>query len=120
LGGDLGLAILGTVGTAVYRGHTSDAFPADLPAGAAGTASDTLAGAVEVADRMPQLLAADVLGPAREAFTQGLQVAATVSGVLIVAAAVMVARLLQRGDQARESAKTAAPAIAVATQQSCA
>jgi MFS transporter, DHA2 family, multidrug resistance protein len=102
LGGALGLAILGTVGTAVYRGHTADAIPGHLPAGAEGTASDTLAGAVEVADRLPALLAADVLGPAREAFTQGLQVAATVSGVLIVAAAVMVARLLQRGDQAHE------------------
>src|SRR5215218_692417 len=36
LGGALGLAILGTVGTAVYRGQTADAFPAELPAGAAG------------------------------------------------------------------------------------
>jgi DHA2 family multidrug resistance protein-like MFS transporter len=113
LGGALGLAILGTVGTAVYRGHTADALPADLPAGAAGTATDTLAGAVEVADRLPALLAADVLAPAREAFTQGLQVAATVSGVLIVAAAVMVARLLQRGDQAHESEARAAPIVAL-------
>ena len=78
-------------------------LPRDVPAEAAGTASDTLGGAVEVADRLPQLLAADVLEPAREAFTQGLQVAATVSGVLVVAAAVLVARLLRRGDEAPAS-----------------
>jgi MFS transporter, DHA2 family, multidrug resistance protein len=120
LGGALGLAILGTVGTAVYRGHTADAFPAEVPADAAGTASDTLGGAVEVADRLPQLLAADVLEPAREAFTQGLQVAATVSGVLVVAAAVMVARLLRRGDEAHESEGRVAPSVALATQQPCA
>ena len=120
LGGALGLAILGTIGTAVYRGQTADALPTDLPAGATGTASDTLAGAVQVADRLPQSVAADVLDPAREAFTQGLQVAATVSGVLIVAAALLVATLLRRGDQAQASEPRTAPPTAVAPQGSCA
>ena len=90
LGGALGLAMLGTVGTAVYRTETADAFPE----GVAGSASDTLASAVAVADRLPPALAADVLEPARDAFVQALQVAATLSGVLVAAAAVMVARLL--------------------------
>jgi DHA2 family multidrug resistance protein-like MFS transporter len=103
LGGALGLAILGTVGTAVYRDQTADAFPADVPSHAAGTASDTLAGAVAVADRLPQMHAADVLEPAREAFTQGLQVAATVSGLLVVAAALLVARLLRGSDEEQDS-----------------
>jgi MFS transporter, DHA2 family, multidrug resistance protein len=120
LGGALGLAILGTVGTAVYRGQTADAFPAEVPADSASTASDTLGGAVEVADRLPQLLAADVLEPAREAFTQGLQVAATVSGVLVIAAAVMVARLLRSGDEPQESEERAIPSVALATSQPCA
>jgi DHA2 family multidrug resistance protein-like MFS transporter len=91
LGGALGLAVLGTIGAAVYRGRTADALPADLPPEQAATASDTLGGAVQVAHGTPA-----VLEPAREAFTQGLQVAATVSGALVVAAAVMVARLLPR------------------------
>jgi DHA2 family multidrug resistance protein-like MFS transporter len=94
LGGALGLAILGTVGTAVYRSRTDDALPAELPAAARSTASDTIGGAVEVAGRLPHQLAADVLEAAREAFTQGLQLAATVSGVLVLAAAAMVAMLL--------------------------
>jgi DHA2 family multidrug resistance protein-like MFS transporter len=116
LGGALGLAILGTIGTAVYRGHTADALPADLPAGTARTAGDTLAGAVGVADRLPHQLAADVLGPAREAFTQGLQVAATLSGVLVVAAAVMVARLLRRADEPHELEESAAAPRVLAAQ----
>jgi DHA2 family multidrug resistance protein-like MFS transporter len=120
LGGALGLAILGTVGTAVYRGGTADAIPAEVPAGAAAAATDTLGGAVEVADRLPQLPAADLLEAAREAFTQGLQVAATVSGVLLVAAAVMVGRLLRPGDDEQESDDRIAPSIAVAAQQPCA
>ena len=120
LGGALGLAILGTVGTAVYRGHAADAHPGRVPADAAATASDTLGGAVEVADRLPQRLAADVLEPAREAFTQGLQVAATVSGVLVVAAAVMVARLLRRDDEPHASKERAAAPGALATESPCA
>jgi MFS transporter, DHA2 family, multidrug resistance protein len=104
LGGALGLAVLGTVGTAVYRNETADAFPDRR----AGEASDTLAGAVAVADRLPQALAADVLEPAREAFVQGLQAAATISGVLVAAAAVMAARLLLTSRQGSEGT-TAAP-----------
>jgi DHA2 family multidrug resistance protein-like MFS transporter len=92
-----------------------------VPADAAGTASDTLAGAVVVADRLPQLLPSDVLESARAAFTQAFQVAATVSGLLVVAAAVMVARLLRSGgdphvSEAQEIARTATVAI----EQPCA
>ena len=116
LGGALGLAILGTVGTAIYRSNAADAIPAGLPADAGATASDTLGGAVEVAARLPQPLAAEVLEPAREAFTQGLQVAATVSGILLVAAAVLVARLLARGAERPESERTPTPAVAFATE----
>ncbi len=119
LGGALGLAILGTVGTAVYRGRAGDAFGAEVPPDAAVTASDTLAGAVEVAGRLPQLSAAELLEPAREAFTQGLQVAATMSGVLVLVAAVMVARLL-RHDEPQESEERAAAPVMLATAQPCA
>jgi MFS transporter, DHA2 family, multidrug resistance protein len=119
LGGALGLAMLGTIGTAVYRDRTADTLPANVPEDTAATASDTLGGAVEVADRLPQVLAADVLEPARDAFTQGLQVAATVSGVLVIAAAVLVARLL-RAEEPQESEDSTAPAVAVATPQPCA
>jgi MFS transporter, DHA2 family, multidrug resistance protein len=102
LGGALGLAILGTVGTAVYRAQAADTIPAGSP----HDATDTLAGAVTVAHGLPPQAAAGVLEPAREAFTQGLQVAATVSGALVVAAALLVTVLL-RGDRACVAAQPA-------------
>jgi MFS transporter, DHA2 family, multidrug resistance protein len=101
LGGALGLAILGTLGTAVYRGQAGDGIPAQVPPDAAATAGDTLVGAVQVADRLPQAVAVDLLESAREAFTQALEVAATASGALMLAAAFLVGRLLARDRNAR-------------------
>jgi DHA2 family multidrug resistance protein-like MFS transporter len=95
LGGALGLAILGAIGTAVYRSRAAGTIDARIPHDAAATASDTLGGAVGVADRLPPRVAADVLEPARDAFVQGLHVAATVGGALVVAAALLVATLLR-------------------------
>jgi MFS transporter, DHA2 family, multidrug resistance protein len=102
LGGALGLAILGTVGTAIYRAQAADTIPAGTP----HDATDTLAGAVNVSHGLPPQAAAGVLEPAREAFTQGLQVAATVSGALVVAAALLVTVLL-RGDRRCVAARPA-------------
>jgi DHA2 family multidrug resistance protein-like MFS transporter len=82
LGGALGIALLGTVGAAVYRAETGG--------------PDTLGGAVEAAGRLPESARADLLEPAREAFTQGLQVAATLSGAIVVAATLLVAKGLWR------------------------
>ena len=111
LGGALGLAILGTVGAAVYRHGSAGAMPDELPHDATARAGDTLGGAVEVADQLPQPLAADVLEPAREAFVQGLQAAASLGSVLVIVAAVMVGRLWWRDHERRMSrARGVAPA----------
>jgi DHA2 family multidrug resistance protein-like MFS transporter len=72
-GGALGIAVLGLIGTAVYRG--------EVPAGV-----DTLG---EVSD--PALLET-----ARAAFTQSLQVAAGISAAVVLAAAVVALSLLPR------------------------
>ena len=45
-GGALGIAILGLVGTAAYRGQIANAIPAGVPPQAAAAARDTLGGAV--------------------------------------------------------------------------
>jgi MFS transporter, DHA2 family, multidrug resistance protein len=120
LGGALGIALLGTIGTAVYRSHSVDAIPAGVPHEAAATASDTLAGAVEVANHLPQASAADLLESTREAFTQALQVAATVSGILLVAAALIVAKLVRSSSETKESHARVAGTVALAAEQPCA
>jgi MFS transporter, DHA2 family, multidrug resistance protein len=113
LGGALGLAILGTIGTAVYRSQAADGIPAQLAPEAKATASDTLVGAVEVADRLPQTIAGELLESTREAFTQALEAAATVSGVLVVAAAILVVRLLMRDRNAQAQDLALASKLAV-------
>jgi MFS transporter, DHA2 family, multidrug resistance protein len=95
LGGALSIAILGTIGTAVYRAQVDDGIPASLPNDQAGTARDTLGGAVATSTELTEALANQVLEAARLAFTQGLRVVALVSAILAALAAVAVASFLR-------------------------
>nr|WP_042188916.1 MFS transporter [Kibdelosporangium sp. MJ126-NF4]CEL18538.1 major facilitator superfamily MFS_1 [Kibdelosporangium sp. MJ126-NF4]CTQ98022.1 major facilitator superfamily MFS_1 [Kibdelosporangium sp. MJ126-NF4] len=88
LGGALGIAVLGSVGTAVYSGRLADSVPPGLTAEAAQTARTTLSGAVSVAARSPEHIGAELLGAARAAFTGGLHLIAGICvGVLVITAA---------------------------------
>lgn len=98
-GGALGIAILGSLGTAIYRGRLADGLPAGLPRGSADAARDTLGGALAVAAELPDALGDAVLEVAREAFVTGMQVAAGISAVLAVVGAV-VASVVLRGVRA--------------------
>jgi MFS transporter, DHA2 family, multidrug resistance protein len=96
LGGALGIAILGVVGTAVYRSQVAHTLPAGVAPQAAAAARDTLGGAVAVAGQLPDALGQALLDAARQAFIQGLHLAFAVSAVAAVAVAVL-ARVLLRG-----------------------
>jgi MFS transporter, DHA2 family, multidrug resistance protein len=100
LGGALSIAILGSIGTAVYRDQMSESVPAAVPGEAADTARDTLGGAVTEAAALPAPLGAELLEAAREAFTQGLQVAALTSAAVAAVTAVLAVVLLRRVDGA--------------------
>ncbi len=95
-GGALGIAVLGTVGTAVYRGEVEDAVPAGVPPEAAEAARDTLGGAVAAGDELPGRLAPELVEAAREAFTRALELAAGVSAAVAIGAAIVAVVLLQR------------------------
>ncbi|MEO3767312.1 MFS transporter [Streptomyces sp. B5E4] len=97
LGGALGIALLGSVITAVYRGRTDGAAPEGVPAAAAGAFEDDLSATVTAAERLPGPVADDLLGAARGAFETGFQVAAGVCAALTVATAVLVALVGGRG-----------------------
>jgi MFS transporter, DHA2 family, multidrug resistance protein len=96
LGGALGIAVLGSIGAAVYRGQVADTLPAGIPAGAAEAARDTLGGAVVAAGQLPGALGADLLDAARQAFTQGMVATSAVSAVLTLGLAALAAVLLGR------------------------
>jgi DHA2 family multidrug resistance protein-like MFS transporter len=94
-GGALGIAILGTIGTAVYRGEVLDAVPAGVPPVAADAARDTLGGAIAVANELPADAATALLDAARDAFTQGLHVASFTGAIIAVGMAFLVATKLR-------------------------
>jgi MFS transporter, DHA2 family, multidrug resistance protein len=74
----LGIAALGSIGTAVYRGQISDAIPAGVPSAVTEAAREGLAGAAAAAGQLPAELAHELLAGASEAFVTALT---TVSGI---------------------------------------
>ncbi|MEU9413734.1 MFS transporter [Streptomyces sp. NPDC048281] len=87
-GGALGMAVLGSIGTALYRHE----MPATAPAGA----RETLGGALATASRLPGPAAETLTRTAREAFTGGMQGAAIAGAVLLTLAAVGAGMTLRK------------------------
>ena len=90
LGGVLGIAILDSVGAAIYRSELARTIPTGVPAEAQEAARDILAGAVEVARQLPGDLDSMLLDAARNSFILGLQVAIIISVAIAAVAAVLV------------------------------
>jgi DHA2 family multidrug resistance protein-like MFS transporter len=83
LGGALGIALLGSIGAAVYRSEGTGA---------------TLGDAVNRAHSLP----AGAIDTATQAFTHGMQLAAVVSAILMVALAAVASRFLREPDAASD------------------
>ncbi|MFJ8281704.1 MFS transporter [Streptomyces griseoviridis] len=81
LGAALGIAVLGSIVTGVYRG-----FPS--PAGTPESAHESLGGAVEAAAGLPAGPAEALLTSARQSFVDGLSLAAGAGAVVLLATAV--------------------------------
>ncbi|MEO3778666.1 MFS transporter [Micromonospora sp. B11E3] len=96
LGGALGMAVLGSVGGAVYRREMTDALPAGLPGDAVAAARETLGGAVAVAQQLPAGPGAAVLHAARVAFADGLH-AAALAGAAVMVLGLAIALTALRG-----------------------
>ncbi|MCS0636206.1 MFS transporter [Streptomyces sp. LP05-1] len=96
LGAALGIALLGSIVTGVYRGF---ALPRGVPAGAASAAHESLGGAVEASADLPDgATAGALLTAAQDAFTEGLRTAAGVGAAVLLATAV-AAWFLLRGQR---------------------
>ncbi|MFI2761611.1 MFS transporter [Streptomyces echinatus] len=87
-GGALGMAVLGSIGTAVYRHE----MPSTAPAGA----RETLGDALFTAAHLPGGAGESLVASAREAFTSGFQAAAIAGAVLTALAAVGAAVTLRK------------------------
>ncbi|NED98793.1 MFS transporter [Phytoactinopolyspora halotolerans] len=94
-GGALGLAILGSIGVAVYRNQLSGTVPPGTPDAAADASRDTLAGAVSATGELPTGVAEPLLDAAQAAFTAGFHTVAVVSAALMVVVSGLMAVLLR-------------------------
>ncbi|HEU5471431.1 MAG TPA: MFS transporter [Actinophytocola sp.] len=98
-GGALGIAVLGSIGTAVYRTEVAEHLPAGLPAGAAAVARETLGGAVMLAGELPAGTGGALTAAARAAFLDGMHLAAVIAAAILVVTAagtVVAARKFDR------------------------
>lgn len=102
LGFALGVAVLGTIGAAVYRSRLSDSLDAGLPAEAVRAARESIAGAHSAAAQLPVQVGADLLSAARDAFTAGLNVVAGISAALFLVLAVVTLMLFRHLPVVRE------------------
>jgi DHA2 family multidrug resistance protein-like MFS transporter len=85
-GGSLGMALLGVIGAAVYRGHMA----ASVAAGAPAAAGETLAGATSASQSLPPAQAAELLHAAKDAFTSGLNLTGVIGAMIFGALALLV------------------------------
>ncbi|HEY7847361.1 MAG TPA: MFS transporter [Candidatus Limnocylindria bacterium] len=115
LGGALGIAILGSLGTAVYRSRVAESLPSDIPAAVADAARDTLGGALAIAQTLPAAARDALVAVAEIAFVDALHVVAAVAaGLAVVTAvvAVVALRSVPARSEAPEEEPVGAPAAA--------
>jgi DHA2 family multidrug resistance protein-like MFS transporter len=113
----IGVAILGSIGSAVYRNSLTDSIPAGVPDEVRHVSLDTLGGALEMAGTLPPALGGELVTAARDAFTTGLQFNTTVAAVLTLAAAlvpVIFLRGVRPASEAMADPAATEPATSVA------
>jgi DHA2 family multidrug resistance protein-like MFS transporter len=96
LGGAVGIAVFGSIGTAIYRSGIAEGIPAAVPHQVAEVARDTLGGALEIAGQLPDRLGILLIETARGAFLEGVHVGAAASAIGSLGLAALVLTLLRR------------------------
>jgi DHA2 family multidrug resistance protein-like MFS transporter len=94
LGAALGIAALGSIGVAIYRGQIADRLPAEVPADVEAAARDTLGSAVAVSEKLGGELGAVVRRTAEDAFVHGMRVTYVVSAAIALALVIIAMRVL--------------------------
>jgi DHA2 family multidrug resistance protein-like MFS transporter len=116
LGGALGLAILGSLGIAVYRSQVTAALPASISPEAAEAVKETLGGAVAVAEQLSGSLGPALLHAAQEAFVLGLQLTSGIGAVVMIGLAILTVSMLRHieVDIEQEAQPTSEPDVLAA------
>ena len=89
LGGALGIALLGSIGAAAYRGAMARSLPLGLSSDASTVARGTLGGAMTLAKSLPSGAEA-LIHAAQSAFCHSLNATALSAAIVLAAAAVVI------------------------------
>ncbi len=95
LGGSLGIAILGSLGLAIYRSQIAASVPASIPAEAVKSAQETLGGALATAGQLGDPLGTALLNIARESFAHALQVTSVIGFVVVIGLGILAIMALR-------------------------
>jgi DHA2 family multidrug resistance protein-like MFS transporter len=90
LGGALGIAVLGSIGTSIYRTELARAIPAGISPNAQETALESLGGAVSLVGQLPDRIGSMLLDIALGSFIQGLQFTVIISAAIAAVASALV------------------------------
>ena len=95
LGISLGVAIVGSIGAAVYSNRMADSIPPGVPADAAAAAQNNLDGALASAAQLPGEVGSALVQAAKDAFAGGLNAGAATAAGIAALGAVLAAVLLR-------------------------
>ncbi len=106
LGGALGIAVLGSLATAVYRRQVTANLPPQISEEMAHAVRETLGGAVAAAGQLSGPLGLALLDAAYNAFVSGLQLISLIGAVIMVGLALLTVAMLRHveiGDEVEEN-----------------
>jgi DHA2 family multidrug resistance protein-like MFS transporter len=95
-GGALGIAIIGSLGTFIYRSQLADSMPAGISRGIATDATQTLSEAVEQSVKLPAPIGEALEIAAGKAFISAMHLTAIVSMVIVTGMAILCLVLYRR------------------------
>ena len=94
LGGALGIATLGSIGTAIYRSLLH--VPSGVPAGAGNSASESIIRAAATAADLPRATGTALFDAAKSAFTTAFQSVTIIAAIIIAGMAVLALVVLRQ------------------------
>jgi DHA2 family multidrug resistance protein-like MFS transporter len=90
LGGALGIGVLGSIGTSIYRTEFAKTILADIPSDAQEAAIESLGGAKSLAEHLPNDIGSVLFDIAIDSFIQGLQFKVIISAAVAAVTAALV------------------------------
>jgi MFS transporter, DHA2 family, multidrug resistance protein len=89
-GGALGIAIMGSIGTAIYRTQMEQAMPSAVPSHLVEASRSTLGGAITSAQTLPNDLSKALVTLSQNAFINALETLSWISAVLTVVIGLLI------------------------------